>query len=382
MEDKMSRRDTILTTLEHKEPKIIPHEVETYDIVALKKFLPKFDDSWREETLKRLEFLDNSIVDMTPSHIHESAWIKEAHNLLRVQGSPSSCGAGFLRTSQIEENEEYVVIEFETKGRWKIYKEPFRRDYIDYPIKIDEDLEKLESIDIDNPERYKGVQESAKFFKEKGYFTSAEIYGFFTGVWYRYYKFEDYLMDFIRRKTFIRRLVDLHGKMNLNAAKNYLERGVDSIYFCDDLGDNRGLLISPEAYKKVIYPWHKRIADLCHQYGAFCHMHSHGNINKIMAFLVKAGIDILNPLDPQDGMNLRDLKDRYGKKMTFLATTTRSIENMSKQEIEELVKERINEGKPGGGFILHLGGITPNVDKEKFDFYLDVSKSLRSNFQN
>jgi len=56
------------------------------------------------------------------------------------------------------------------------------------------------------------------------------------------------------------------------------------------------LFISPQMYEKYFYPWHKKLADLCHHYGAYAYMHSHGNINKIVPLVVKAGIDILNPV--------------------------------------------------------------------------------------
>lgn len=47
-------------------------------------------------------------------------------------------------------------------------------------------------------------------------------------------------------------------------------------------------------------------------------MHSHGNINKIIRCLYDIGIDILNPLDPYDGMNVVELIEKYGDMITFV----------------------------------------------------------------
>ena len=58
--------------------------------------------------------------------------------------------------------------------------------------------------------------------------------------------------------------------------------------------------------------------DLCHSYGALVHMHSHGNINKIIRDLYDIGIDILNPLDPYDRMNIVELIEKYGDMITFV----------------------------------------------------------------
>ena len=371
-------RELVYKALAHEETGQIPLEVEFIDVAALRRYMPEFPEvsDWREAAARRMEFLKNAIVDVTAHHLHESSWVREAHDLIRIQPSPSSVGGGYLRTTEVEDTEQYVIIEFETGGRWKLHKDPFVREYMDYPLKEQMDLEKLEEVNIDDPDRYRGVRQSVEFFKGKGYFTSAEIYGFFSGVWYRYYYVVDYLMDLVTNKPFIKRLVDKLGEWNLAAAENYLKRGVDSIMFADDLGDRNGLLISPEAYREFFFPWHRRIAELCHSYDAVCHMHSHGNINKILPMLVEAGIDLLNPLDPEDLMDLAEVKETYGTKMSFWATTKRSIQGMDLGSLERLISERVATGRRGGGFILHLGGISADLDESKVHSYLDLSRQI------
>jgi uroporphyrinogen decarboxylase len=146
--------------------------------------------------------------------------------------------------------------------------------------------------------------------------------------------------------------------------------------FADDLGDRNGLLISPETYREFFFPWHRRIADLCHSYDAVCHMHSHGNINRILPLLVSAGIDLLNPLDPEDLMDLAEIKETYGKKLSLWATTKRSIQGMDRGTLERLIRERVRTGRKGGGFILHLGGISADLEQSQVHSYLDLSRQL------
>jgi hypothetical protein len=47
-------------------------------------------------------------------------------------------------------------------------------------------------------------------------------------------------------------------------------------------------------------------------------MHSHGNINKVIRDLYDIDIDILNPLDPHDGMNIVEPIGKYGDMITFV----------------------------------------------------------------
>lgn len=75
-------------------------------------------------------------------------------------------------------------------------------------------------------------------------------------------------------------------------------------------------------------------------------------------------------------MYLAELKQKYGKEMTFLATTRRSILGMDRKSLDELIRERITTGKKGGGFILHLGGITSHLDRETVYLYIELSKKL------
>ena len=78
-------------------------------------------------------------------------------------------------------------------------------------------------------------------------------------------------------------------------------------------GEN--LLISPELYRSH---FHSKLEDLCYSYGALVHMHNHGNIDKIIRDFYDIGIDILNPLDPHDGMNIAELIEKYGDLITFV----------------------------------------------------------------
>jgi len=374
----LNKRDIVLATLKHKETEIIPGQVNFFSINGLKKLVPVFSSEPRENALKRLEFLDNFFVEVGSAKLHQSNFLRETDELERVTFFRGVSGGGVLYTKTIKETEKELIFEFETGGRWRINKNPFWRDYIYHPIKTPEDLEKIKMPDPDDPRRYEGVRENIEYFKEKGYFTSAEINGFFSGVWYRYQNMQDFMINMVTDEEFAKKVVDMIGSFNLETARNFLERGVDSILFCDDLGSNMGMLISPELYEKFFYPWHKKLADLCHEYGAYLNMHSHGNINKIMPLLVKAGIDILNPVGPSDNMNLGELKEKYGDKITFMGGVSKFIGKMSREELKMHIKKVIDNGSPGGGFILMSeGGIPDNMNEDDFKFYLEINRRYR-----
>jgi len=373
----MTRREVVLATLKHKESDIIPQQTVFFDINSLKKFVPDFSNDRKENVVKRLEFIDNSFVEVSNS-LHQSKFLQEVNDLERIAFYHAVAPSGGLYVKTIKEDEESVIIEFETKGRWEIHKNPFWRSFICYPIKDLENLDKIKIPDPNDPKRYEGVEENIEYFKKKGFFTQAEINGFFSDIWYRYYYMPDFMIDMIINEELVKKVVDMVAEFNLGVAENFLKRGVDSIMFCDDLGSNTNMLISPDSYKKLFYPWHKKLAELCHKYGAYLNMHSHGNINKIVSLIVEAGIDILNPVGPSDNMNLKELKAKYGDKITLMGGISKFIGGMNREELDKHLKKVIETGISGGGFILMSeGGIPSSMSNEDFKFFFDRMRKYR-----
>lgn len=227
----------------------------------------------------------------------------------------------------------------------------------------------------------KVLKKGIKYFTDKGFFVCINIQGFFSGVWY-YLRgpLEKFLLDICTNVHSARRLIQLMGDFNLRVIKNCVELGAYCISWPDDLGWSRDMFISPEQYKKLIYPWHKRAIELAHKHDAFVNMHGHGDINLIVPLLVKAKLDILNPVGPTDNMNLAELKEKYGDHLTLQGGLSKFIGNFNPEELAKHVMDRIAIGGPGGGFILGTeGGISPEMSIENFDILLRVSRKYRRN---
>lgn len=353
-----NKLECMLATLLHEEPDVIPQSMEFMDSDARLKFLKNVNLSKNEykRAVKYAELLDNFSI---------------------------SCGGGGFRSKTVKTGLHHYVVEWETGARWLMMSRPFshfERKYVHYPVIDDEDLNALCLPDPDDPERYEGIKERVRYFTEHGYFTSCSINGFFSGVWYFLRPFKLWLRDLVMNKPFAKKIMDKLGEFNLKAAKNCLERGVHCIGWVDDLGYNKGMFISPETYKEIIYPWHKRVIRLAHKYGAFVNMHSHGNINAIIPLLVEAGLDAINPVGPSDNMDLKSLKEKFGDWITLQGGISKFIGKMNKKQLEEHLKDRISKGSPGGGYILSSeGGIPVTMTRKNFEFFMECSRKYRRN---
>jgi len=358
----MNKLERVLATINHEEPDVIPNQEEFFDITSQKKFAPEFDfrsdlgivNESLQKQVEYAEFMDIYIINV---------------------------GYGGLRSKVVQKGKNEHTLELENGAKWRIIEHPYYRQYIDLPIKKEEDIDKIPMPDPRDPRRYEGVKERVKFFTEKGYFTTGVINGFFSGVWYRFRKLEDFLMDIMLYKDFAKRLIKKVAEYNLASAEELLKRGVHSISFPDDMGTSVGMFFSPECYKEYFYEWHKKLCALCHKYGAYVNMHSHGNINAILPLLVDAGIDILNPIGPTDKMNLKEIKEKYGSKITLLGGISKFIGEMSKEELESHVEEIVRIGSKGGGYMTKSeGGIPYTMTHENFRFYLHVLQKYREKY--
>jgi len=174
--------------------------------------------------------------------------------------------------------------------------------------------------------------------------------------------------------------MDKIGEFNLRAEKNLLERGAMMIGWVDDLGYNKGTFMSPKLYEELIYPWHKKAIDLSHKHGAFVNMHSHGNINAIIPLLVKANLDVLNPIGPSDNMDLETLKEKYGDRLCLQGGLSKHIGFMSPDDLRNHIIDRLRIGSPEGGFILSSEGDLPyEMNFENFKAFLSISRRYRRN---
>ena len=127
----------------------------------------------------------------------------------------------------------------------------------------------------------------------------------------------------------------------------------------DDLGGQRGLLVSLKMYKNLIWPYHKRLFEFIKHKAkgkAYIFFHNDGAIYPTIPLLIEAGVDILNPWQVNcAGMDdTAKFKREYGKDLSIWGgscDTQRVMPFGTPQEVRDETRRRIDELAPGGGFI-------------------------------
>lgn len=175
--------------------------------------------------------------------------------------------------------------------------------------------------------------------------------------------FENMLMDPYTCESDFCRLRDHIVEFNLAMIDQWVKRGVNAVFFSDDWGCQRGLLMNPDDWRRFYKPSYKRMFDRVRSGGAHVWMHLCGNIRAILPDLIEIGLNVLNPVQPQ-AMDVRQLSREFGGKVCFnggvdvQGTLVRGTPEDVKREVHELVALF---GKFNGGYI---GGTSHSIMPE------------------
>jgi uroporphyrinogen decarboxylase len=137
-----------------------------------------------------------------------------------------------------------------------------------------------------------------------------------------------------------------------------------AVFMSDDLSHTAGCLVSPQVYRKHVFPWYRRIGEILANAGLPFLFHSDGDITAVLDDLAECGVRAIHPVEPQ-AMDIVALKKRYGDRFCIFGnidldyTLTRG----SVKEVEALVKQRIRELAPGGGYGVAASNSVPDYVK-------------------
>ena len=155
-------------------------------------------------------------------------------------------------------------------------------------------------------------------------------------------------------------------------------QGAEIIVLTDDYAQKTGCLMSRDHFRRFILPGLRRVVGAVKGAGAFCVKHSDGDIGSIADLLVDTGIDALGPLEPAAGMDLAEVKRRYGDRVAVLGNVDVDLLSRgSRQEVERVTAELIRGVSPGGGHILSSGNtLTSAVRPENYRAMLATARRL------
>lgn len=205
-------------------------------------------------------------------------------------------------------------------------------------------------------------------------------YGAWEGTW-RHRGFTDLLMDSVLDSEWVVEMLDYHCNLAIDIITHAISIGAkpDGIFLVEDLGGTHTTLMSEDSYRKLIKPSHKKTADFCHANGMKLFMHSCGKIETLIPEFIDAGIDVLQALQANTGMDVVKLKEEYGRSMVFFGNIAESKLAGTKEDIKEEISYKIGNAKKGGGYIYHSDHSIPDeVSFENYEYAMKMVEEYGS----
>jgi uroporphyrinogen-III decarboxylase len=144
----------------------------------------------------------------------------------------------------------------------------------------------------------------------------------------------------------------------VEVARRILEAGrggIDMLYMGEDLGTQRGPLLSPELFRRHIRPRLQPIVDLGRAYGIPVMFHSCGSSSWAFEDFIAMGIGVVDTLQPEaKDMAPALLKERWGDRLAFhgCITTGGAVAFGTVAETVDSVRQVLEVMLPGGGYAL------------------------------
>jgi uroporphyrinogen decarboxylase len=130
---------------------------------------------------------------------------------------------------------------------------------------------------------------------------------------------------------------------------------IDLVLCGDDLGTQRGLLISPASFDRLFAAKKKELFDLAHAHGAKITHHCCGSSRALIPRFIQCGMDALQTIQKNaTGMNPYELKKDFGGQIALHGAVDVQgwLQHSSPAEIEAEVNQLMDEVGLGGGYIL------------------------------
>lgn len=127
---------------------------------------------------------------------------------------------------------------------------------------------------------------------------------------------EDLLVYMVTEERFTHQLFEAITQWNLALLDIALEYEFDAFHFGDDWGQQRGLIMGPDFWRKYIAPCLAQMYQKVKDKGRFVSQHSCGDIEQVFPDLIDMGLDIYQTFQPEI-YDIAHVKREFGAHLTF-----------------------------------------------------------------
>ena len=226
-------------------------------------------------------------------------------------------------------------------------------DYLEENMTMEpEDIKSEHWLDADDPRVYEDITALlGRYGRDKAIF--AHVWGVVESI-YGFCGIERTLVLMGANPELAKELFSKVEAFSAKVVKNLLELDVDVIHITGDVGSNRAMLFSPQMWRELVLPFDKRIIKPSLDKNVPVSLHSCGYCMPVIPDWIDMGINVIHPIQESAGMDLFEVKQRYGQEITINGgLDLRALSKMKLEEVDDYVRPRVEFLKKGGGFIFN-----------------------------
>ncbi|MCL6431433.1 MAG: uroporphyrinogen decarboxylase family protein [Anaerolineae bacterium] len=233
-----------------------------------------------------------------------------------------------------------------------------------HPLRKATSVQEIEDYpfpDLQAPYRHADLEQRVAAIHARGLAAVSGWTTIFEQAWYLR-GLDALLVDMYERPELAERLLDRVTQVCCFVARRYAEAGVDLLRTGDDIGTQRGMLISPALWRRWLKPRLARLIEAARSVRPEIRVlyDSDGSFEPVIPDLIELGVDVLAPVQPEC-VDPEWLKREYGAHLSFWGSVgvQSTLPFGRPEDVRAEVRNRILTIGAGGGLVIAPSHVIP-----------------------
>ncbi|MGV8090241.1 MAG: uroporphyrinogen decarboxylase family protein [Mangrovibacterium sp.] len=273
-----------------------------------------------------------------------------------------------------------------TFDEWGIGSVPTLYEIPDFKFHPLEKMATVEEInnypwpDLGEAYRYTEVAEKTREFQKRGYAVCGELYQTIFETAWLMRNMESFMVDLLLNEETAHAICENITRIRIKQARLFTQAGVDIIRLGDDIVSQRGLMMSREIYDTFFKDRIRQIIQAAKEVNpdVIIFMHSCGKVEEAIDDFIEAGVEVLNPIQPECN-DLSLIYRKYNGRLSFWGGigVQSVMPNGTPEEVASKVRETNNLLGENGGFLIAPAHILdPAIPWDNIVAFVDAAKKL------
>jgi uroporphyrinogen decarboxylase len=328
---------------------------------------------WRS-TLQR--WRNEGMPDVSPAeHFGFDRWEYLPVNVKMLPG---------LEPAVIEQTDRWDIVRDEhgiTKKIIKPVSETSMPEWIDFPVQCREDwLALKDQYDPADPARYPADWDRrVAAWRDRDFVLGLDVYNGLYMTLREWMGPEGLMYAFHDMPALIEEMLTFYTDFLLASFERALtDVTLDYVSLSEDMAFKNGPFLSPAMFERFFVPCYRRLAERFERAGVGIFVvDSDGRPEVLIPGLLDAGVRGIHPCEVAAGMDVRELRSKYGRDLRLWCGIDKRVLTAEGSEIDRELETRLTGLLDEGGYIPQIDhSVPPDVSYDSFCYYWDRLRRL------